>query len=60
MNHPDRTVRVLLVEDDEDDYLLTADLLASVPDTSYEVTWVANADQGSSGICRPTITALDS
>lgn len=45
MNHPDRTVRVLLVEDDEDDYLLTADLLASVPDTSYEVTWVANADQ---------------
>ena len=44
MNHPDRTVRVLLVEDDEDDYLLTTDLLASVPDTSYDVTWVANAD----------------
>lgn len=45
MNIPNRTVRVLLVEDDEDDYLLTTDLLASVTDTSYEVTWVASADQ---------------
>lgn len=46
MTEPLRTVRVLLVEDDEDDYLLTTDLLESVPDTTYEVTWVANAVQG--------------
>ena len=38
-----RSVRVLLVEDDEDDYVLTTDLLASVPETDYEVTWVADA-----------------
>ncbi len=36
----DRAVRVLLVDDDRDDYLLTRDLLAEVPGGRYDLTWV--------------------
>jgi signal transduction histidine kinase len=39
-------VTVLLVEDDEDDYLITRDLLSDVEGVAYEMTWVNNYDQG--------------
>ncbi len=39
------TVRVLLVEDDEADYVRTAGLLAAASETHYEITWVADAAQ---------------
>ncbi len=42
----ERPVRVLLVEDDEDDYLLTRDLLAEVPGSPYELEWVSTAEAG--------------
>lgn len=35
----DATIRVLLIEDDPDDYVLTRDLLAQVPARSFEVSW---------------------
>ena len=35
----DRPVRVLLVDDDRDDYLLTRDLLAEVPGGRYDLSW---------------------
>lgn len=35
-----RQIRVLLVEDDEDDYFLTTDLLEQVRGTAYEVEWI--------------------
>jgi len=38
-----RPVKVLLVDDDEDDYTLTRDLLAESP-TTFEVEWVATYD----------------
>lgn len=34
------TINVLLVEDDEDDYILTADILAEVIGTKYSITWM--------------------
>ena len=34
-----RAVRVLLVDDDRDDYLLTRDLLAEVPGGRYDLSW---------------------
>jgi two-component system, cell cycle sensor histidine kinase and response regulator CckA len=35
-----RSVRVLLVDDDEDDYILTRDLLAQSQETQFELEWV--------------------
>ena len=32
-------LRVLLVEDDEDDYLLTRDLLADIPGGGHHLDW---------------------
>lgn len=43
---PDMLIRVLLVEDDEDDVLLTREALAEVPDTRFEVTWRPDAPSG--------------
>jgi two-component system cell cycle sensor histidine kinase/response regulator CckA len=37
-------IAVLLVEDDEEDYLLTRDLLSRIDGTSYEVVWVSDYD----------------
>src|SRR5512143_3237884 len=34
-------VRVLLVEDDEDDYILVRALLSDIPRTAYELQWAA-------------------
>jgi signal transduction histidine kinase len=39
-------IAVLLVEDDEDDYLITRDLLSDVEGVAYQVTWVTSYDQG--------------
>lgn len=39
-------IRVLLVEDDEDDVLLTREVLSDVPDTRFEVTWRPDARSG--------------
>ncbi len=35
-------IRILLVEDDEDDYILTKDLFAQVDNRIYDVEWVSN------------------
>jgi len=39
---PDRITRVLLVEDDEDDYILTSDYLSQLDSHKFEVDWVTN------------------
>ena len=38
----DRPVRVLLVDDDRDDYLLTRDLLDEIPGGGYSLDWVSD------------------
>jgi signal transduction histidine kinase/HPt (histidine-containing phosphotransfer) domain-containing protein len=40
------TTRILLVEDDEDDYVLTRDLLAQIPGGTYTLDWVTTFDAG--------------
>lgn len=35
------TLRILLIEDDEDDYILTSELLEEVKGTEYEIVWVS-------------------
>lgn len=42
----DRCLRVLLVEDDEDDYSLTRDLLAEIPACQFDLEWAATYDDG--------------
>ncbi len=39
-------VRVLLIEDDEDDFVLTRDLLREIDPTRYELEWVTDFPQG--------------
>lgn len=44
MENPE--VRVLLIEDDEDDYVLIRDLLEEVSSTRYDLDWVSDAGRG--------------
>ena len=39
-------ISVLLIEDDEDDYLITSELLEAIEGRSYEVTWASDATCG--------------
>jgi two-component system, sensor histidine kinase and response regulator len=41
-NMPDKHARVLLVEDDEDDYILTSDYLKQLSSHRFEIDWVTN------------------
>ena len=41
---PDSKVRVLLVDDDEDDYVVTRDLVASIPGRPIALDWVSDYD----------------
>ncbi|MDN3641045.1 response regulator [Simiduia curdlanivorans] len=50
--------RLLLVEDDEDDYIITRDLLADIDPSGYQLVWVSNREsavqnfqQGEYDIC---------
>lgn len=48
------TLRVLLIEDDEDDFILTSDLLNEVEGTKYEITWVSKYSDALPAICSGT------
>lgn len=39
-------LKILLVEDDEDDYLITSEFLDEIPGRSVDLTWVNNYDEG--------------
>jgi signal transduction histidine kinase len=41
--HP---IRILLIEDDEEDYILLQKLLAKIPNTRYEVQWESTYEAG--------------
>lgn len=51
-NGPTDPVRVLLVEDDADDYTLTRALLDRVPGTSFLLEWVDSYDAGLAALSR--------
>jgi signal transduction histidine kinase len=48
----DRPIRVLLIDDDRDDYLLTRDLFADIPGRRYRLDWVADYDSGLGALVR--------
>jgi len=43
---PDEVIRVLLVDDDEDDYFITKELLAECEGTRFLLDWVDNYEDG--------------
>ena len=47
-----RAVRILLVEDDEDDFVLTRDLLADCERTTFALDWAATFDDAREAITR--------
>ena len=49
---PDPTVRVLLVDDDRDDYLLTKDLLDDIPGHPFRLEWASDYDAGLAAVAR--------
>jgi diguanylate cyclase (GGDEF)-like protein/PAS domain S-box-containing protein len=51
MNDP-RIIRVLLIEDDEDDFVLTRDLLADSRRTRFALDWVSQYEEGLAAIRR--------
>lgn len=42
VNITDQHVKVLLIEDDEDDYIIIREFLAGIPLRSFDVTWISN------------------
>ncbi|HEV3436120.1 MAG TPA: hybrid sensor histidine kinase/response regulator [Gemmata sp.] len=48
---PAQTVSVLLIDDDQDDYILTRELLAEIPGDRFTLDWVASYDAGLAAIC---------
>lgn len=52
MDRADGPFRLLLIEDDPDDYLLTTDLLKEIPGVKIAVDWVKDFDEGMTAIRR--------
>jgi signal transduction histidine kinase len=50
-NRGDLPVRVLLVDDDRDDYLLTRDLFAEIPEGRFKLDWVSDYQSGLAALC---------
>jgi len=44
-NVENTSIKVLLIEDDEDDYLITEDTLEDIPGQDYELTWISEFDR---------------
>ena len=45
---PERKTRILLIEDDQDDYFLTTEVLSEIEGASYEVFWHSDAHDAAS------------
>jgi signal transduction histidine kinase len=48
----DRPVRVLLVDDDESDFVLTRDVIADIPGGGYTLDWESEFEPAVEAICR--------
>ncbi len=51
MDEP-QIIKVLLVEDDEDDFVITRDLLSEIPGKKFALDWAKNFDEGLQFILR--------
>jgi signal transduction histidine kinase len=51
-NHALPSLRLLLIEDDEDDYVIVRDLLSDLEHGTYELHWASNFDDGMERLLR--------
>lgn len=49
---PEKRIRILLIDDDEDEYLITRDLIAEIPSGRYTLAWESDFDAALAAICR--------
>jgi len=49
-NLSNHTIRVLIVDDDEDDFFITSDLIRQIPDNNFKIDWCYNYDQALNSI----------
>jgi two-component system, cell cycle sensor histidine kinase and response regulator CckA len=49
---PGNPFKILLVDDDEDDYIITRDLIARIGDRRYHLDWINNYDAGLAAVWR--------
>jgi PAS domain S-box-containing protein len=49
---PNTPVKVLLVDDDEDDYIITRDLISGIRESAYQLDWINNYDDALSAVQR--------
>ena len=47
-------LRVLLIDDDEDDRVLTAERLSEIPGNPYQLDWISRYEEGLEAICQGT------
>ena len=54
-------LKVLLIEDDEDDYILTCDLLSEIKGTKYDTVWISKYSDALAAICseKPDVCLID-
>lgn len=45
-------LKVLLVDDDEDDFLITRDLVSQIPEARHHLDWINNYDEGLAALTR--------
>ena len=50
--HDSPPIRVLLVDDDQDDFFLTRELLEEIPGGRFQLDWVSTYEAGLEAICR--------
>lgn len=57
----ENSVKVLLIEDDEDDYILTCDLLSEIKGTRYQTVWISKYSDALAAIRdeRPDVCLID-
>jgi PAS domain S-box-containing protein len=58
LEHPDESfalpIRVLVIDDDEDDFKLIHDFILGIPQQKFQVDWCPNYKKGSSALCHFT------
>jgi PAS domain S-box-containing protein len=45
LNNLSNTIKVLIIDDDEDDFLITSDLIRQIPENNFKIDWCYNYNQ---------------